>query len=79
MSAASPLFPIERVRLDGGRPCLDFVNTIHDRFAAENGVWVVTDPADAAINSILDCTEGQRMAALVAQYGEVRVYHLHGR
>jgi predicted RNA-binding Zn ribbon-like protein len=25
--------PIETIRLDGGRPCLDFVNTIHDRFA----------------------------------------------
>lgn len=30
----SPAFPIERIRLDGGRPCLDFVNTIHDRLAA---------------------------------------------
>jgi predicted RNA-binding Zn ribbon-like protein len=29
----SASFPIERVRLDGGRPCLDFVNTIHDRLA----------------------------------------------
>jgi len=26
--------PVEKIRLDGGRACLDFVNTIHDRFAA---------------------------------------------
>jgi predicted RNA-binding Zn ribbon-like protein len=30
----TPALPIERIRLDGGRPCLDFVNTIHDRLAA---------------------------------------------
>jgi predicted RNA-binding Zn ribbon-like protein len=30
----SSAFPIERIRVDGGRPCLDFVNTIHDRLAA---------------------------------------------
>ena len=26
---------ITAIRLDGGRPCLDFVNTIHDRYAVE--------------------------------------------
>ena len=50
-----------------------------DRLAVENVTWVVTDSGDTAINSILECTEGQRLAALAAQYGEVRVYHLHGR
>jgi predicted RNA-binding Zn ribbon-like protein len=30
-----PPRPIEAVRLDGGRLCLDFVNTIHDRYAAD--------------------------------------------
>ncbi len=25
--------PIAAIRLDGGRPCIDFVNSIHDRFA----------------------------------------------
>ena len=30
-----PPRPIAAVRLDGGRPCLDFVNTIHDRYAVE--------------------------------------------
>jgi predicted RNA-binding Zn ribbon-like protein len=30
-----PERPINLIRLDGGRPCLDFVNSIHDRFALE--------------------------------------------
>jgi len=30
-----PERPISLIRLDGGRPCLDFVNSIHDRFALE--------------------------------------------
>jgi predicted RNA-binding Zn ribbon-like protein len=38
----SPAFPIERIRLDGGRPCLDFVNTIHDRFAAQPVDYLAT-------------------------------------
>jgi len=33
MAAPSPR-PIAAIRLDGGRLCIDFVNTIHDRFAA---------------------------------------------
>jgi hypothetical protein len=49
------------------------------RLAAENVTWVVADSDDTAINSILECTEGQRLAAPVAQYGEVRVYHLQDR
>lgn len=32
--------PIEAVRLDGGRLCLDFVNTIHDRYAADTEDYV---------------------------------------
>jgi predicted RNA-binding Zn ribbon-like protein len=27
--------PITAIRFDGGRPCLDFVNSIHDRYAVE--------------------------------------------
>jgi predicted RNA-binding Zn ribbon-like protein len=30
-----PSRPITAIRLDGGRPCVDFVNTIHDRYALE--------------------------------------------
>lgn len=35
-------FSIETIRLDGGRPCLDFVNTIHDRFAAAPADYLET-------------------------------------
>jgi len=34
--------PIEAIRLTGGRPCLDFVNTIHDRHALEPEDYVDT-------------------------------------
>ena len=30
-----PSRPVAAIRLDGGRLCLDFVNTIHDRYAAD--------------------------------------------
>ena len=42
--ADSSAFSIERIRLDGGRPCLDFVNTFHDRLAA-NSVDYLATPA----------------------------------
>ena len=50
-----------------------------DRLAAENVAWVVTGSDDTAINSILECAEGQHRAALVAQYGAIRVYHVRER
>lgn len=34
-NASSTPRPVAAVRLDGGRLCLDFVNTIHDRYAAD--------------------------------------------
>jgi len=33
MRVPSSSRPIDHIRLDGGRACLDFVNTLHDRFA----------------------------------------------
>jgi len=41
MDAPSPR-PIAAIRLDGGRLCLDFVNTIHDRFAAATEDYLAT-------------------------------------
>lgn len=41
MTATLPR-PISAIRLDGGRLCLDFVNTIHDRFAAETEDYIST-------------------------------------
>lgn len=35
MPEKCPARPITAIRLDGGRLCLDFVNTIHDRYAKE--------------------------------------------
>ena len=34
--------PVAAVRLDGGRPCLDFINTIHDRDAAQPEDYICT-------------------------------------
>ncbi len=34
--------PISAIRLDGGRPCIDFVNTIHNRFAADAEDYIST-------------------------------------
>ena len=34
--------PIPDIRLDGGRLCIDFVNTIHDRFAADIEDYIAT-------------------------------------
>ena len=43
MSATSPHpRPISDIRLDGGRLCVDFVNTIHDRFAADVEDYIAT-------------------------------------
>lgn len=41
MPEKCPARPIAAIRLDGGRLCLDFVNTIHDRYAveAEDYIW----------------------------------------
>jgi predicted RNA-binding Zn ribbon-like protein len=83
MSAAnSPLFPIERVRLDGGRPCLDFVNTIHDRSAAEPVDYLATPQQYLEWCSragLLSRQEADRIAVPAAALGEARIFreHLH--
>jgi hypothetical protein len=47
-----------------------------DRLVAEHVTWLVADDDDVAINSVLECPEGQRRALLAARYGKVRVYRL---
>jgi predicted RNA-binding Zn ribbon-like protein len=42
MRSAGSKRPITHVRLDGGRSCLDFVNTIHDRLAMAPEDYVAT-------------------------------------
>jgi hypothetical protein len=48
-----------------------------DRLSAQHVAWIVTDADDIAIGAILDRREGRRRASLAAQYGDVRVFHLH--
>jgi predicted RNA-binding Zn ribbon-like protein len=81
-AANSPLFPIERVRLDGGRPCLDFVNTIHDRFAAVPVDYLATPRQYLEWCSragLLSPQEADRIAVATVVLGEVRIFreHLH--
>jgi hypothetical protein len=47
-----------------------------DRLEAQHIAWMVTDSDDIAINTILEGPEGRVRAALVAQYGKVRVFHI---
>jgi predicted RNA-binding Zn ribbon-like protein len=75
-------FPIERIRRDGGRPCLDFINTIHDRFAAvpvdylampqQYKEWCVR-------TQLLDRQEAEHISVTAGVMGEVRIFreHLH--
>jgi predicted RNA-binding Zn ribbon-like protein len=81
-SANSPLFAIERVRLDGGRRCLDFVNTIHDRFAAEPVDYLATPQQYLEWCSragLLSRQEADGLAVPSVVLGEARIFreHLH--
>jgi predicted RNA-binding Zn ribbon-like protein len=79
-SANSPLFPIERVRLDGGRACLDFVNTIHDRFAPEPVDYLATPQQYlewCSRAALLSRQEADRIAVPTAVLGEVRIFREH--
>jgi hypothetical protein len=48
-----------------------------DRLLSEHVSWVVTDPENTAENAVLDCAEGQGRVSLAAQYGNIRVFHIH--
>lgn len=78
----SSRFPIEGIRLDGGRPCLDFVNTIHDRFAAMPEDYLATPQQylEWCLRArLLKPHEAERIAAAASVMAEVRTYrgHLH--
>lgn len=89
MSQANHLLtprPVAAVRLDGGRLCLDFVNTIHDRYAADMEDYV-QDPqrflAWSARAGALFPDDGvrvpgttQKRAALMREVATLRE-HLH--
>ncbi|KRF01875.1 hypothetical protein ASG87_10230 [Frateuria sp. Soil773] len=78
--------PVAAVRLDGGRLCLDFVNTIHDRYAADAEDYV-QDPqrfiAWSGRTGALHPDDGvreprtaQKRAALMREVAALRE-HLH--
>lgn len=75
-------FPISRIRLDGGRPCLDFVNTIHDRRAAELVDYLATPRlyVEWCLRArLLNRHEAERIAVAAGVMQEVRIFreHLH--
>jgi len=59
-----PERPISQIRLDGGRPCLDFVNSIHDRYATNLEDYLTTPQrfiAWCARARLLDRSEAKRL------------------
>src|SRR5580698_3162351 len=75
-------FSIEKIRLDGGRPCLDFVNTIHDRFAPVPEDYLATPPQYlewCLRMQLLNRHEADRITAAGSVMAEMRGYreHLH--
>ena len=80
--ANSSRYPIDGIRLDGGRPCLDFVNTIHDRLAADPADYLETPQhyVQWCLRArLLNRQEADRIAATAGVMGEVRIFreHLH--
>jgi hypothetical protein len=47
-----------------------------DRLSAAHVGWIVADPDDLAINTILDRPESRGRIVLAAQYGKVRVFRM---
>jgi predicted RNA-binding Zn ribbon-like protein len=80
-AANSPKSSIDAIRLSGGRACLDFVNTIHDRFAAVPVDYLGTPQHYVEWclrTSLLSRLEADRITA-AGVMGEVRSFreHLH--
>ncbi len=81
-AANSSRFPVESIRLDGGRPCLDFVNTIHDRLAAVPVDYLATPQQylEWCLRAhLLSRQEAERIAVTGGVMGDVRIFreHLH--
>ena len=81
-TATSPEFSIAGIRLDGGRPCLNFVNTIHDRFAAVPADYLAA-PAQyrewCVRAALLSRLEAERLTVTAGVLAEARNFreHLH--
>jgi predicted RNA-binding Zn ribbon-like protein len=73
-------FSMDRIRLDGGRPCLDFVNTIHDRFAEVPLDYLATPRQYqewCVRANLLSRQEADRMTVSAGAMGEVRTFREH--
>jgi predicted RNA-binding Zn ribbon-like protein len=83
MSAViSPKFSIDSIRLDGGRPCLDFVNTIHDRRAPVPADYLAgpLQYREWSVRAgLLSPKEAERITVAAGVLAEARNYreHLH--
>ena len=80
--AIPPRFSIENIRFDGGRPCLDFVNTIHDRFASVPQDYLATAQQYlewCLRTQLLKGNEAEHITAAGSVMAEVRGFreHLH--
>lgn len=78
----SRTFPIEGIRLDGGRPCLDFVNTIHGRLAGRTVDYLSTPHryAEWCVRArLLNRYEADRIGAAPGFMADMRTFreHLH--
>ncbi|MGB6308655.1 MAG: CGNR zinc finger domain-containing protein [Steroidobacteraceae bacterium] len=76
----SDRFRIDRIRLDGGRPCLDFVNTIHDRFAAVPVDYLLYPRQYLAWclrAQLLERHEAERITVRASVMADVRAYRQH--
>jgi len=81
-----PPRPIAAIRLDGGRLCLDFVNTIHDRYAVEVEdylqqpqrfiEWCIRAGALHADDGVRAPRAAHKRAALMREVVALR-HHLH--
>jgi predicted RNA-binding Zn ribbon-like protein len=73
----APGVPIDRIRLDGGRPCLDFVNTIHDRLATRPVDYLATPQryVEWCLHAqLLSAQEAGRICAAASVMTEVRAF-----
>jgi predicted RNA-binding Zn ribbon-like protein len=76
----SPAIANDKIRLDGGRLCLDFVNTIHDRFAAVLVDYLATPRQylEWCLRAgALTRHELERAAAPAGAAGEARIFREH--
>jgi hypothetical protein len=76
-SGSNDMYGLGEAQFLARRHLGDISDSWFDRLLAQHVAWIVTDPDDIAIEAILDRPEGRQRAVLAAQFGNVRVFHLH--